>query len=218
MASRINMKPVGISRRLFAFILDGFIFFCFLGAIHISLGYQSTFFLESELPDRLWYPYLILALAYLFDQIICPVLLGLTFSRWICGYRIKRKDGRNPSLIHSIVRFLSIWLIEFLTIGILTFITAPFRKDKATIHDIISRTYAVFPAARQKLRLTRSALLGVFLILGALFFLNIVTYAIHDIFVKPQKEKALSSGLPEGCRFILRYAQTLTSCQRRRWS
>jgi hypothetical protein len=39
-------------------------------------------------------------------------------------------------------------------------------------------------------------LLGAFLILGALFFLNIVTYSIHDIFVKPVKQKALSSGLP----------------------
>jgi uncharacterized RDD family membrane protein YckC len=144
------MKYVGLSRRLFAYILDGLIYLCLIGLSQIVFGAQSTLFSKTEAPAPVAISYFIFSILYLIDQIVLPTKYGFTISRWICGYRIKRKDGDNPTFKQAVIRFFSIWLIEFLTIGIITFITSIFRKDKAAIHDIISKSYAVFPEDRHR--------------------------------------------------------------------
>jgi hypothetical protein len=114
----------------------------------------------------------------------------------MCGYRIKRKDGGNPTFGQALIRFLSIMVIELFSMGIITFVISIYRKDKAAVHDILSRTYAIFPERGSALKHVRFGITVTLISLGFLIFMNALTYSIHDVFIKPTKIKILSKGHP----------------------
>lgn len=189
-----KIKYVGLPRRLIAYSLD----YLFYGGIFIYIQYFYLYF-ETFFPHAYDHPwpllisessnllYIFLAFAILFDHIGGPVLWGCTFTRWICGYQIKQKNGENPNLRKSLVRFFSLWIIETISIGLITFITSIFRKDKAAVHDLLSKTRAVFPDKINKYKFLRLVFIVVVPFLSLSFSLNFFLFDIYSIKIMPTK-------------------------------
>ncbi len=70
---------------------------------------------------------------------------GFTLSRWICGYKIRSKSTKNnPSYLQCITRYFTLLFLEIVAFfSVISLATILFRKDKAAIHDLTSKTEVV---------------------------------------------------------------------------
>lgn len=134
----MTMKDVSVLQRLFAFILDTLVAGILFFSICIVLAAKGPFFSNKNvvLINSFFLLYTFI------DHIYIPHKTGFTFSRWICGYRIIGKDtALNPTFFQCVIRILTLVIIEsLLAFYIVSLVTIFFRKDKAAIHDLTSKT------------------------------------------------------------------------------
>jgi uncharacterized RDD family membrane protein YckC len=135
------MKDVSVLQRFFAFLIDIFIaglLFCSLLIVLASKGPLFTI-INMVIIHSVFLLYTCI------DHIYVPSKTGFTFSRWICGYRISNKiSALNPTIFQCAIRLLTLVIIESLfALSLISLVTIFFRKDKAAIHDLTSKTKVV---------------------------------------------------------------------------
>jgi uncharacterized RDD family membrane protein YckC len=135
------MADVSVLQRFFAFLVDAFIAGLLLSSLLIVLAAKGPLFTNINLV-------IIISIFLLYtciDHIIIPCKTGFTFSRWICGYRIVCKiTSLNPTVFQCAIRILTLVIIEsLLALSFISLVTIFFRKDKAAIHDLASKTKVV---------------------------------------------------------------------------
>ena len=92
--------------------------------------------------------WLIAILVAVSDMIIFPLLSGQTLGMMICGLRIVRPDGREPSAGRVILRNTVGYLLTVLTLGI-GFVIAAVTPTHRVLHDYISGTMVVHGRKRK---------------------------------------------------------------------
>ncbi|MEJ2183059.1 MAG: RDD family protein [Nitrospirota bacterium] len=192
-AGRGSVRYAGLCRRLTAWTLDVLLFFGLFGLVSGTAGWKI--FVETDYPDELVLPLLVVCLLYFFvDQLYLPVRFGTTTTRWMTGYRVQKTEGGNPGWLRALARVGGIYVLESLTLGIVTFVTSLFRKDRAALHDLASRTRAVLPEHSWRRGPRLAAIVATF-VLSTLVMANFITYGLYNVFVSPTKKALVSRGI-----------------------
>lgn len=143
-------KPASIARRVYAFLLDGFLIQCGFGILAF-VGYSAMRegAYSSGLPDPssdsfdlflcslgvLWifFPFFYFTLFHAWG--------GQTPAKWIAGIRVVGLRSERVSPFRAAVRTLSYWLSAFpLGAG---FLWCLFNPEKRALHDLISGTRVI---------------------------------------------------------------------------
>ncbi|HEU5140255.1 MAG TPA: RDD family protein [Bacillales bacterium] len=126
-------SPAGFWIRLGALILDGII----VGIPMIIIGTIAGWGDHNQtlVSD---------AISLLYSIILPIIWSGYTIGKRICGIRIVKMDGSNPSVGTMLLRVIVAGIVDGITLGIAVIVSAfmvGLRKDKRAIHDFIAGTY-----------------------------------------------------------------------------
>ncbi|RME74752.1 MAG: RDD family protein, partial [Planctomycetota bacterium] len=127
-----DFELAGFGPRAGAFLLDVIVLALFWLAFAIPIAKSSHW------DDDLGLSILIFSALYF---ILCPVLLGGTLGKLIMGLRIVSKEGKNPGLFQSILRFLG-YFFSVILFGF-GFYMISFHPQKRGLHDLMGKTFVV---------------------------------------------------------------------------
>ncbi|HEY0323949.1 MAG TPA: RDD family protein [Pyrinomonadaceae bacterium] len=74
---------------------------------------------------------------------------GQTIGKWATGLRIEQMDGRDLSVVRSLLRHLIGYPLSFLTLG-LGFLVAIFNAQGRALHDLVAGTVVVRDLAARR--------------------------------------------------------------------
>lgn len=174
------VSDVSLKRRIAALILDGLI----LGTLWFLLS-TGTNYLRTLDTFEFAICFFSLLVYIFWDFWYFPYLTGFTLSRWLMGYSIQGRDGKNPSLPALFKRGLVLWAINFLLIDIVSLFSILIRKDNRAIHDVFSST--VTRKRNVPFRSFRIFITLLILIIFVLSGLNVMFSSAFLAFVLPTK-------------------------------
>ncbi len=191
-ALALSKSRPGFPRRIFSHVFDRGIYATLYALLVVISGDPGRFWSRNNADDIS----VTLALAFLalfvLDQLIFMAVYGVTFSKWIMGYRLRRKDGGPPGLIRAFFWNLIVEPLEVITLGIVSLILTLKREDRATLHDLVLGTRALrVKNKRRGLRLLASAALVILLFCAVT---NIFAYSLYSVFIMPVKNQLKENG------------------------
>jgi uncharacterized RDD family membrane protein YckC len=131
---------------------------------------------------------LLVVLLYFADHLIVARLRGQSVAQWVCGYQIVRLDGGRPTLLQQLVRSTL-----FGCLGTLSLVSSmPFRRDRAALHDLLTRTRTLRTTAWPRRRLRRAGLALGAATLSTLYLTTLVEELFGDRIVKREDEWSAS--------------------------
>lgn len=124
---KMDIKPAGFSKRLFAYNIDMSILMLFFIPLYMFIDVQRWFFVSA------------LVVSILYFSIMESSQLQATLGKKIAGLSVITIEGRHLSFARAFVRtFIKMASVIILFVGmILIYI----RKDKKALHDLIVGTY-----------------------------------------------------------------------------
>jgi uncharacterized RDD family membrane protein YckC len=130
------MRNAGFWIRLGAALLDGIV----VGLPVLFVSFLVTQHLDSaKIVSNV--------LIFLYGLIIPAVWGGFTVGKRMCGIRIRKLDGSDPTIGTMILRTVVGGIVYSVTFGVATVISAfmvGLREDKRAIHDFIAGTEVVY--------------------------------------------------------------------------
>ncbi len=167
----LNKSDVALRRRISATILNQLFYIIII----VLLG------IEKDLQILL----ITFVLYQFFNYWYLPHFTGYTISHWIMGYKIFENDQSNPSWVGLLKRNIIFGISNRISIGLIDVFTLLFRKDKKTLHDIVS---AISPKrVTAELRFLRYFLALSIAVLGTLSLIKMSGDEFYDTFIYPQK-------------------------------
>jgi len=187
-----TVKHPGFFRRAFTHVLDRGIYVGLDALLAILSGDPGRFGMLYN-DDGIALTLLLASLAlYILDQFVFMAVYGVTFSKWMMGYRLRRKDGRSPGFARAFFWNLIVEPLEILTLGIVSLVLTIKREDRATLHDLVLGTRGVVLDGRHRRKRIIICVIAITLLFCA--FINIVSFSLYMIFVNPIKDALIQDG------------------------